>query len=153
MNCLQISDLSARRLPACGYVTETGSSCRVDSTVSAAVAVVGVLRALMMESLSRTTWPAQPGRLVGSGSRLASFLPALPEGGAYPGPLPYRSFLYPPVVQGAGFELVESCGLCFFWLPYLLVLPCCCCCISPAGLLHTMQYNTCLLYTSDAADE
>ena len=36
--------------------------------------------------------------------------------------LPYRSFLHFPVVQGAGFELVESCGLCFFWLPYLLLL-------------------------------
>ncbi len=85
MNCqhheLSSNKRSARRLPACGYVlTETGTSCRADSTVSAAVAVVGVLRALMMESLSRTTWPAQPGRLVGSGSRLASSLRALQRG-------------------------------------------------------------------------
>ncbi len=106
----------------------------------------GVLLHLLVGSGS--TWPAQPGRLVGSGSRLASFLPALPERGACPGPLPYRSFLHFPVVQGAGFEFVESCGLCFFWLPYLLVLPCCCC-ISPAGLFHALggshrrklQYN------------
>ena len=42
----------------------------------------GVLLYLLVESLPRTTWLAQPGRLVGSGSPLASFLPALPERGA-----------------------------------------------------------------------
>ena len=133
MNCLQIAtERSARSLPACGYVlTETGSSCRADSTLNCLCCCCCCWRSSRTPSgepvahyLAGPTWP--PGRIWLS----PDFLPPCPpERGACPGPLSYRSFLHSPVVQGAGFELVESCGLCFFWLPYLPVLPCCCCCL------------------------
>ena len=87
--------------------------------------------------LAGPTWP--PGRIWLS----PRFLPPCPSGErCLSRPLPYRSFLHFPVVQGAGFELVESCGLCFFWLPYLLVLPCCCC-ISPVGLHAACRQACC----------
>ena len=108
----------------------------------------GVLRALLVESLSRTTWPAQPGRLVGSGSRLASFLPALQRGVPVPGPSHIAPFFTPLWcrVQGSNSSNPVACASSG--------CPICWCCLAAATyrlLDCSMLYRRKLQYNMNCA--